>query len=124
MIFLDDNRVPYDVFRTTIHPIYENNRDWVIVRSYNEFEEVIKEMGLPTHVSFDHDLSYDAYLPENQEGVIDYDNLEEKTGYHAAKLLIEICEKQGKELPKHFVHSANPIGSKNILNLLDNVKPL
>lgn len=119
-LFLDDIRFPYDVFRLTILPIYENNDDWLIVRSYSEFEDVLKEKGIPTHISFDHDLSYDAYLPENQMGDIDYGNLEEKTGYDAAKLLVEICDKEKKDLPMYYVHSANPVGSENIKRYLSN----
>lgn len=119
-IFLDDIRVPYDVFKTTILPIYENNEDWLIVRSYDEFVKVLNEKGIPTHISFDHDLSYDAYLPENQVGDIDYDGLEEKTGYDAAKLLVEVCQEKGEELPMYYVHSANPVGAENISRYLNN----
>ena len=36
-VFLDDVRVPYDVFRLNINPLYEKNEDWVIVRNYYEF---------------------------------------------------------------------------------------
>lgn len=32
-LFLDV-RVPYDVFRMYINPLYENNIDWIIVRNY------------------------------------------------------------------------------------------
>ena len=60
-LFLDDVRVPYDVFRMNINPLYENDSDWVIVRSYYEFVNYIEKFGLPMYISFDHDLSYDAY---------------------------------------------------------------
>lgn len=122
MIFIDDIRQPYDVFRTTILPIYESDSKWVIVRSYEDFVNVLKDKGIPDIVSFDHDLSYDAYLPENQEGDIDYDNLEEKTGYDAAKYLVEVCMDKGVDLPMYYVHSANPVGSENIKNYLENAK--
>ena len=69
-IFLDDVRNPYCVFKLTVNPLYENNEDWIIVRDYYQFISAINKFGLPTHISFDHDLSYDAYLPENQKGDI------------------------------------------------------
>jgi hypothetical protein len=42
-LFLDDVRIPYDVFRSTILPIYEHDSDWVIVRSFEDFVETLKE---------------------------------------------------------------------------------
>ncbi len=121
-LFLDDVRVPYDVFRMNINPLYENDSDWVIVRSYYEFVNYIEKFGLPMYISFDHDLSYDAYLPENQEGDIDYENLEEKTGYDACKWLCEYCLENNLSIPEYYVHSANPVGKKNIEMYLENFK--
>lgn len=121
-LFLDDVRIPYDVFRLTILPIYEHDTDWVIVKDYNEFVDVLIEKGIPEVISFDHDLSFDAYLDENQKGDIDYDKLEEKTGYDAAKMLVHVCVEQGKELPMYYVHSANPVGAKNIMNYMESAK--
>ena len=118
-LFLDDNRKPYDVFRSTINPIYENN-NWIVVKSYDEFVSTIESNGLPEVISFDHDLSFDHYLEENQNGELDYDNFKEKTGYDCASWLIEYCTKMNLKLPKYFVHSMNPVGSTNIKNLLIN----
>src|SRR5690606_38036207 len=42
-MFLDDERYPSTV-------------NWVIVRSYEQAVEIIKEIGLPSFISFDHDL--------------------------------------------------------------------
>ncbi len=121
-LFLDDIRNPYDVFRLTINPLYESDKDWVIVRDYYQFIDAINKFGLPTHISFDHDLSYDAYLPENQEGDIDYESLEEKTGYDACRWLCEYCLDKGKDIPFYLVHSANPVGVENIKRYLENFK--
>jgi len=63
-LFLDDFRHPYDCVP------YMPNREiyakwkWEIVRNYDEFVEYITKNGLPTHVSFDHDLSDIHYYPE------------------------------------------------------------
>ena len=121
-LFLDDIRIPYDVFKLTILPIYENNDDWVIVKSFNEFVDTLIEKGIPDVISFDHDLSYDAYLPINQTNEILYENLEEKTGYDAAKWLVDYCVENDKDIPMYYVHSANPVGAENIKNYLENAK--
>jgi hypothetical protein len=120
-IFLDDVRNPYDVFKLTVNPLYENNEDWIIVRDYFEFIETVNKYGNPDYISFDHDLSYDHYLEENQED-IDYDSLDEKTGYDAAKWLVQYCVENGHKIPEFYVHSANPVGKKNIEYYLNNAK--
>jgi hypothetical protein len=121
-LFLDDIRTPYDVFKLTVNPLYESDSEWVIVRDYYQFIDAINKFGLPTHISFDHDLSYDAYLPENQKGDIDYTSLKEKTGYDACKWLCEYCLGVGKDIPEYVVHSANPVGAENIKRYLENFK--
>lgn len=116
-LFLDDNRVPYDVFKNTIDPIYENNNEWSIVKNYGEFVNTILESGLPEIISFDHDLSQNHYLPENQSN-IDYNNLKDRTGYDAALWLIGYCRMNNINLPIVKVHSSNPEGKKNIEKVL------
>jgi hypothetical protein len=116
-LFLDDNRKPYDVFRNTIDPIYENNNEWTIVKNYEEFVDAILESGLPEVISFDHDLSQNHYLPENQNN-IDYDNLKDRTGYDAAVWLIGYCRMNNISLPDFKVHSANTEGKMNIERVL------
>lgn len=118
LLFLDDKRVPYDVFRDTINPLYEKNDDWVIVRNYYEFINVIQRVGIPKFISFDHDLDYDHYLMENQKD-INYDGLNSKTGYDAAIWLCKYCLINDLELPEYYVHSANLEGKKNIMDYLE-----
>lgn len=65
-LFLDDLRLPSHVWRDTIDPDYEDDRSWVIVRSYSAFVSWIMENGLPNLVSFDHDLVYEHYLEVNR----------------------------------------------------------
>ena len=31
-LFLDDIRNPYDVFKLTINPLYENDSEWIIAK--------------------------------------------------------------------------------------------
>lgn len=121
-LFLDDIRVPYDVFKTTINPLYEDNDSWVIVRDYYQFIEWVTNNGVPDFISFDHDLSFEHYLPENQSEGIEYTQLEEKTGYDACKWLCDYCLDKGIPLPNYYVHSANPVGKQNINSYMENFK--
>jgi len=119
-LFLDDVR--------TLDMIYpkENHKDWVIVRSYHEFVNYIKKFGLPTFISFDHDLGFEHtrwYFEngghENPPDPFDTD-FKEKTGYDCAKFLVDYCLSNKKSLPIWQVHSHNPVGSKNIRSYLKN----
>lgn len=115
-LFLDDTRNPYDVFMNTVDFDYYENQGWTIVRSHDEFVKFITDKGVPSLISFDHDLEFSHYLTENQYN-IDYDKMSVKTGYHSAKWLIEYCNVRGIDLPKTKVHSQNPEGKKNIESL-------
>ncbi len=93
-IYLDDIRTP-------------KTNGWTVCRSYEDFIRAININGLPTEISFDHDLGWDE---EN--------NCERKSGYDCAKWLVE----NDIVIEKFNVHSANPIGAKNITILLNNHK--
>ena len=121
-LFLDDLRLPYDVFRDTIDPNYKENNTWSIVRTYDEFVKTIDSNGIPEFVSFDHDLSQEHYLPQNQDGDIRYFKLANKTGYHAAQWLINFCKENGLKFPEYKVHSQNPKGKENIIKLIEQAK--
>lgn len=95
-MFLDDLRYP---------PAGE----WVIVRCVMSAKDYIAEHGMPVFVSFDHDLGAD---PETGEPF--------ETGYDFCKWLCDIDMDLGT-LPKDFdftVHSANPVGARNIESYL------
>ena len=57
-----------------------------------------------------------------QQGILDYDNIKEKTGLDCAKFLVEYCADENQPLPEYLVHSANPVGKKNIESFLENAK--
>jgi hypothetical protein len=120
LLFLDDIRTLKDV------PQLPQNADWVIVRSHAEFVKKVTESGLPSFVSFDHDLSdehvCDYILNVKHTGKIDYDKYQEKTGMSCAKWLVDYCLDNDKKLPLFYVHSANPVGVANITSLLNNFK--
>ena len=127
-IYLDDVRTPID-------------KDWVIVRDYIQFIKTIEELGLDniSTISLDHDLG-DSAMQEYFNNVspnfkLDYNNITEKTGLDCAKWLInhfyekypkrlEMKHREKKDIPIKFpdvyVHSANPIGSGNMMGYLNN----
>ena len=114
MIYLDDVRTPVDA------------DNWVVVRSYDEFVNKVMEVGLKNIelVSLDHDLG-DTAMNEYFNNVspnysLDYNNIQEKTGYDCAKWLVEYCSENGLPMPTYLIHSANPVGSQNIRFILEN----
>jgi hypothetical protein len=116
-LFLDDIRNPEDVLVYIPKCQYYIDREWVIVRSYDEFVNTIIEKGVPQAVSFDHDLADEHYGMQDN---IEYGMLTEKTGYHCAQWLIYHCMDNNIELPiVIFIHSMNPVGSQNIISLFN-----
>lgn len=122
-LFLDDKRNPVHCVSYMQHrigrrnPIYLEN-GWVICRNFKSFVSTIEEMGLPDFVSFDHDLADEHYNDILDFGIIDYGSYVEKTGYEAAKWLVNYCLDHKLELPEYAVHSDNPVGAGNILSHL------
>jgi hypothetical protein len=91
-------------------PMYRN-QEWEIVRNFDEFVDWILTNGLPDVVSFDHDLADEHYAFAGN-----YNIFREKTGYDAAKWLVEFCMHEQLPLPEYHVHSMNPVGGDNIRN--------
>ena len=81
-LFLDDDpsRIPHKLTWVML-PLVE----WTFVRNYDEFVNHIKKHGIPACVSFDHDLGDTSYQEfhraNNSDGVINYDNIEERTAW-------------------------------------------
>jgi len=78
---------------------------FTIARSSEEAKTIVGEFGIPSFISFDHDLGGQdtsmVFIKWMIEGILDGD----------------------LELPKNFgfaVHSANPVGKENIESLLNN----
>lgn len=115
-VFLDDYRMPKDVYEYTKNPIYLLDI-WIIVRNYYAFITLTQNMGIAAGYSFDHDLSDSHY---NTELNIPYDQYTEKTGYHCALWLINYCIDNNEKLPAEiYIHSMNPAGSMNIKSLFE-----
>lgn len=118
-------RLYLDDVRTPLKPDIESN-EWIVVRNYDEFVNHITENGLENYevISLDHDLGPSA-MKEFYDNVhtnyeLDYNHINEKTGYDAAKWLVAESMKTEIPLPAVYVHSANPIGSANIMGYINN----
>lgn len=125
-IFLDDVRQPYDCAKYmhtrigALNPIYTEG-EWYIVRNYDQFCKAIDRFSEEiTHISFDHDLADDHYHVSMYHGKEQYDKhlskSKEKTGLDCAKYFKEKF-KDKQVWPTLFVHSMNPVGTENIINL-------
>jgi hypothetical protein len=123
-LFLDDIRQPKDACYLVTNPRIYWDDDWDVVKNYVEFCSWIKRNGLPSIVSFDHDLAdihYEVDFNDWNDNTADQLGVEE-TGLDCAKWLVEYCLDNGFDLPEYYVHSANPAGRKNIKAYLDNAK--
>ena len=132
-IYLDDVRTP------SPNPSTHEVPEWIVVRNYEEFVDKVKELGLEniSLISLDHDLG-DTAMQEYYTNVspnykLDYNNIEEKTGYDCAKWIVNHYydnyetqesrsekKKSGIIFPTIYTHSANPIGSANIMGYINN----
>jgi hypothetical protein len=112
-LYLDDVRIPTE-------------GNWEIVRNYDEFVAHIKLNGLENYevISLDHDLGESAmqeyYTNVKPNYELDYKRIEEKTGMDCARFLVAESITKQIPLPQIYVHSANPIGTHNILGYVNN----
>jgi hypothetical protein len=113
-IYLDDVRTPID-------------NDWIVVRNYDEFVNTIKSIGLDNVelISLDHDLG-DTAMTEWHRNVyhnyaLDYNNITEKTGMDCVKWLVNQWL-DGQPVVDVVIHSANAIGSANMMGYINNYK--
>jgi hypothetical protein len=126
--FLDDVRSPKDAIGLVPdkHNKFYWENDWDVVKDYNEFVLYVETNGVPEFVSFDHDLgdtAMDEYFRNvATKGTLNYENIKEKTGFDCAKFLVDYCMDENQPLPEYLVHSANPVGKKNIELFLENAK--
>lgn len=90
-MFIDDIRSP-------------PSDDYVVARSSSEALDYIKNNGMPSFISFDHDLGGDDTTMVFLRKLVDYIWNGDDTP------------------PDYIVHSANPIGSKNIASFMDSWK--
>lgn len=113
-IYLDDIRTPVD-------------KDWTIVRDYDQFVSTIMYIGLENIelISLDHDLG-DSAMKEWHKNVyhnytLDYNNITEKTGMDCVKWLVNQWL-DGSPVVDVVVHSANAVGSGNMIGYINNYR--
>ena len=112
-LYLDDIRTPVD-------------DDWIVVRNYDEFVAQIKLRGLGNFevISLDHDLGEGAmveyYTNVKNNYMLDYNNIEERTGMDCCRYLVSESMNEKIPLPQVYIHSANPIGSANMMGYINN----
>lgn len=92
-LFLDDLRMPP-----------KDGRTWIIARSMADAIHCIDTLGMPVHISFDHDLGNNV-----------------PSGKDLANWLVDyIMDHKYTVIPFTWqVHSANPVGADNIRKLFD-----
>jgi hypothetical protein len=124
ILWLDDLRNPFLDLEGKV-PKEIGTIEWVL--NYEQFVQWIQKFGLPTVISFDHDLADEHYTPEEywysyevSEAYQQKQVYQEKTGMDCAKWLVNYCMDNNYKLPKFYVHSANPVGATNISSLLNN----
>ena len=91
-VYLDDLRNP------------PAGQEWVVIRSSADAIEFVKNNGMPAYWSFDHDLGGDDTTMVFLKWLIEYD-----------------IDNSGMIIPADFsynIHSANPVGVKNIDGIL------
>lgn len=127
-LFLDDIRLPEDIFRLSGMEIFADP-NWTIATSYESFVDTISfnweaENRLPTIISFDHDLGIIELTDDQSKvlSVVTSTGNYEKSGLDCAKWLIEYFTLHQLKLPSILVHSQNPVGRQNIINLFNDRK--
>lgn len=107
-LFIDDERVPLDVTWGSWQEqaAYRDN-EWFIARDWQDVLNLIKSFGMPSLISFDHDLGDNS----------------EFNGYEISKKITDMILDAEYKLPNNFwfmVHSKNPVGAENIRTYMNN----
>lgn len=113
-IYLDDVRTPVDP-------------TWTVVRNYEQFVHTVTWIGLENIdvISLDHDLG-DSAMAEWHKNVyhnyeLNYDNITEKTGMDCTKWLVNQWL-DGAPVVDVVIHSANAVGSGNMMGYINNYR--
>ena len=119
-IYLDDFRVP-------LSPL-EGIGEWELYKNFNTIIDRLEKINFAdiNIISLDHDLGpyamdhFFKYVSKNN--AVLYSEIHkygEMTGYDVALYLINRSLNNNEKLPNIKVHSANPVGSSNIMGLIN-----
>ena len=122
--FVKKNRNFWNTVVWQRHTKIYNQKEWVVVKNYQEFTRWILKNGIPATISFDHDLADEHYDIGCACGWSnDYpEQFDEKTGLDCAKWLVDYYIDNNinpKDFPNFYVHSMNPVGAERIKNYLN-----
>lgn len=101
-MYIDDLRFPKTPH--TFGPDAPIANHWLVVRSSQEAIDYVLDWGVPSEISFDHDLGGDDTSIQFIKWLIEY------TMDHT-EIIFPV---------KFNVHSANPVGAENITHLMNN----
>ena len=96
-LFLDDERFPTD--------LYNDPFEWRIARGYQDAKWMVETYGMPSFISFDHDLGSNTW-----------------SGMDFCKWLCHFMTANEIDPTtfEFYVHSMNPVGAENIRSYLNN----
>ena len=107
-LFIDDERAPLDItWGSVTEQSAYRDKEWFIARDWSDVLNLVKAFGIPSLISFDHDLG---------------DNTE-YNGYEISQKITDIILDGEYKLPHDFqfmVHSKNPVGAENIRSYMNN----
>lgn len=98
-LYLDDIRNPSDTWSHEVAELAPS--EWTVARSTEEAKALVIARGMPTKMSLDHDL-----------GDTDYVMI-------FLRWLTNEYWDEIAEIPWYAIHSANPVGAKNIQAFMD-----
>lgn len=98
-LFLDDEREPADIWGKVVSG--HDFKSFILCTNTGEAMELVKELGVPSFMSLDHDLGGND------------------TGMRFVRKLSDYMMDNGLSgIPEFYVHSANPVGKANITEFM------
>jgi len=107
-LYLDDLRHPNQTYSDEVREL--RPREWTVARSSEEAKKLVLERGMPERMSLDHDLG----ICSNGKGGVTTD-----VAMTFLKWLASEYWDGVQDVPWYAIHSANPVGAKNIQSFMD-----